>query len=116
MFKKGDVVRFEGSNDYAAKEGALAQVTSDEGDNEIVELKWLDVTSHLNNKQTNGGYISRNFSLVTSGERTIESILEEIDDKLTYIDVEDLKDRYMNLLGEMSIDRLENILEDLNNQ
>ena len=116
MFKKGDIVRFEGMGSYAAKEGALAQVTSDEGDNAIIEVKWLEVTSHLNNKQTNGGYISSNFSLVTSGRREKESILEEIDDKLTYIDMDDIKEMYMNLLGEMRLDRLENILEDINNK
>jgi hypothetical protein len=116
MFKKGDIVRFEGSNNYAAKKGALAQVTSDEGDNEMVVLEWLEVTSHLNNGQTNGGYISRSFSLITSGERTIESILDEIEIKLFYLDEGEIRERFMNILGGMSIDRLENILEDLNNQ
>ena len=117
MFRKGDIVRFEGAYGYAAKFGALAIVSHQpNNDEEMIMVEWLDITSHLSKGQTNGGYSTHWFELMSKGPLDKESILEDIDNKLTYIDGENVREMYMDLLGEMDIDRLENILEDINNK
>lgn len=117
MFRKGDIVRFEGGDGYAAKFGALAiVVTSPTQDCLTVDVEWLDITSHLSGDQKNGGYFESSFELMSKGPLDKESILEDIEIKLFYLDEGDLRERFMNILGEMEIDRLENILEDINEE
>ena len=114
MFRKGDIVRFEGGDSYAAKFGALAIVSHQSNrDDDMVVVEWLDITSHLSKGQGNGGYFASSFELMSKGPLDKESILDEIEIKLFYLDEGDLRERFMNILGEMEIDRLENILEDL---
>ena len=114
MFRKGDIVRFEGADGYAAKFGALAiVVTSPTQDCLIVDVEWLDITSHLSKGQTNGGYSADNFKLMAKGKFDKESILVEIENELDWLDEDNIRERFMNLLGEMDIDRLDNILEDI---
>ncbi len=116
MFRKGDIVRFEGGDSYAAKFGALAIVSqqpNEGGGVTMVMVEWLEVTSHLSNKQTNGGYSSDNFKLIAKGKFDKESILVEIENELDWLDGDTIKERFMNILGEMEIYRLENILEDI---
>ena len=119
MFRKGDVVRFKGADGYAAKFGALAIVShQSNNDDVIVEVEWLEITSHLSNGQMNGGYQSSSFKLISKGKFDKESILENIESKLHSFNFNygDLREKFMNLLGEMEIDRLENILEDLQDE
>ncbi len=112
MFKKGDIVRFEGGDSYAAKFGALA-IISHQSDDDMVAVEWLEVTSHLSNGQGDGGYYSSSFKLIAKGKFDKESILEEIGNELNWLDEDNIRERFMNLLGEMEIDRLDNILEDI---
>ena len=119
MFRKGDIVRFEGGDGYAAKFGALAIVSHQpNNDEEMIMVEWLDITSHLSKGQTNGGYSSHWFELMSKGPLDKESILEDIESKLHSFNFNygDLREKFMNLLGEMEIDRLENILEDINDE
>ena len=116
MFRKGDVVRFEGGDSYAAKFGALAIVSqhpNEGGGVVMVMVEWLDITSHLSKGQTNGGYSTDNFKLIAKGKFDKESILVEIENELNWLNGDDIRERFMNLLGEMDIDRLDNILEDI---
>jgi hypothetical protein len=119
MFRKGDVVRFKGADGYAAKFGALAIVShQSNNDDWNVVVEWLEITSHLSNGQMNGGYQSSSFELISKGKFDKESILENIESKLHSFNFNygDLREKFMNLLGEMEIDRLENILEDLQDE
>jgi len=119
MFRKGDVVRFKGADGYSAKFGALAIVSHQSNNVDgNVAVEWLEITSHLSNGQMNGGYQSSSFELISKGEFDKESILEDIESKLHSFNFNygDLRERFMNILGEMDIDRLENILEDINEE
>jgi hypothetical protein len=71
MFKKNDIIKLV--NDYTldAKSGSLAIVTNN-GYDEIdecyfVNVKWLEITSHLNGEQGDGGYAPDRFELVVPG-------------------------------------------------
>lgn len=117
MFRKGDIVRFEGGESYAAKSGALAIISHQSNrDEDMVVVEWLDITSHLSKGQANGGYFASSFELMSKGPLDKESILERIEIKVQFLDGDDIREMYMDLLGEMDIDRLENILEDINNK
>jgi hypothetical protein len=114
MFRKGDVVRFKGADGYAAKFGALAIVShQSNNDDWNVVVEWLEITSHLSNGQMNGGYQSSSFELISKGEFDKESILIEIENELNWLDLDNIRERFMNLLGGMEINRLENILDDI---
>jgi hypothetical protein len=117
MFKRNDIIKLVNNHTMDAKPGALGIVIKDEyndGDGSYyIGVKWLDITSHLNGVQSEGGYNPDRFELVVPGASNKDSLLIEIEkelDNLTYLD---LQERFLNILGGFDEVRLENILEDL---
>jgi hypothetical protein len=113
MFKKNDIIKLVETDCMSAKQGALAIVTCDPSKHPFLHVKWLEITSHLNGDQVDGGYGHDRFELVSPGLRDKEIFLKMIDKEIQFLKFIELKERFLNILGEFNEDRLENILEDL---
>ena len=108
-FKEGDILEFKGVPTYAAKKGATAICT---GDNGYVQIEWI--RNELSGDQADGGYHPAWFTKI--GEVSIQKedrIFEENKEKVMKYNFKEGKQRVIKMLEEHIFDFKTDMSQDI---